>query len=164
MFVSAFDLTGEISVDKLVGNGEFILRAPIGYDDVEGTVYSAFVALSPLIGYADLPGYELIFNITASSEGCDVVAFWDGSETVALLAERSLREKVRVLIFMLIEMLIDEASPALVSMTTHRPGLPIKALAKYHGICAVFRSRGFRAGKADEFHGQHIWMMERPGT
>ena len=161
MFVSALDLTGEVCVDKLFGDGEFILRVPIGYDDVEGTVYSVVVALSPLVGYADLPGYELVFNVTAADEYGDVVAYWDGSDTAALLAEASLRGRVRALICRLVDMLIDEADPPLVSMTTHRAGLPARALRKYYDICAIFARRGFTAGKADVWHGQHIWMMTR---
>ncbi len=127
-------------------------------------VYSVVVALSPLVGYVDLPGYELVFNVVAADvSGNEMRAYWDGSETKAFLSEASLRLQVRQVIFMLVGLLIDEASPALVSMTTHEAGLPPAALTKYHEICAIFRERGFRAGKADSWHGQHIWMMERNG-
>ncbi len=162
MFISALDLTGEVMVDQLRGEGEYLARCPIGYDDIEDTVYSAVVALSPLIGYADLPGYELVFNVVAADiHGREIQAYWDGAETKGFLSDASLRQRVRALICMMVGLLIDDASPALVSMTTHEAGLPPNALTKYHEICAIFRERGFRAGKADSWHGQHIWMMER---
>ncbi len=60
-------------------------------------------------------------------------------------------------------MLIDEAEPALVSMVTYKAGLPPRALSKYYDICAIFARKGYRAGKADVWHGQHTWLMERQG-
>lgn len=162
MFVSSIDLTGEVLFDVLRGEGEFIVRAPIGYDDETDVVYSAFVALSPLAGYADVPGYELVFNILeAAIDGSFVHEFWDGADTRRFLSERGLRLRIRTLIFRAVEILIDDAAPNLVSMTTHSPDLPATALMKYQQICGIFRNRGFTAGKADSWHGRHIWMMER---
>ncbi|WP_294354187.1 hypothetical protein [uncultured Sphingomonas sp.] len=161
MFVSTLDLTGEVAVDRLTGDGEFIARAAIGYDDVEGTTYSAFVALSPLTGYADIPGYELVFNITAADAGGDVMAYWDGADTQHLLIEPYLRAEVRSLICTLVDMLIDDVEPPLVSMVTQVAHLPPAALTKYHQICAIFAGKGYRAGKSNSWNGQHTWMMER---
>lgn len=161
MFMSAIDLTGEVRVELLSRDREFIATAPIGWDDVEGTVYSAFVALAPLTGYADVPGYELVFNIVAADDGGSIHTYHDGSETRHLLTEPTLRRQVRSLILHLVELLIDEAKPPLVSMVTHNAGLPPSALNKYYDVCAIFAARGYRAGKSDVWHGQHIWMMER---
>lgn len=161
MFVSALDLTGEVLVDSLAGGGEYIARVPIGYDDVERTVYSVMVTLSPMVGYADVPGYELAFCIVAANETDEIAAYWDGLETCQLLSEPHLRHQVRALVLMLVSLLIDEAKPPLVSMTTYRAGLPDKALTKYREICAIFSANGYTAGKSDVWHGRHIWMMQR---
>lgn len=161
MFISAFDLTGEVQVELLSRDGEYLAVVPIGRDDVEGTRYSVLVALAPLIGYTDLPGYELVFNIVAADEGGDTVAFHDGADTRHILCEPALRRRVRALICQLVAMLIDEADPALVSMVTYKAGLPPRALNKYYEICAIFAGKGYRAGKSDVWHGQHTWMMQR---
>lgn len=162
MFQTSLDLTGEVPITIMRGNGEFLARAPFGYDPIDATVWSVFVALSPLPGYADVPGYELVFNILcAATDGSTVREFWDGRDTKIAFDERPIREQVRHLICRCVELLIDEASPNLVSMTTHSDGLPIEALTKFSEICAVFYGKGFRAGKSDVWHGRHIWMMER---
>jgi hypothetical protein len=162
MFVSAVDLTGEVCLDILKGDGEVIVRVAIGFDPNIELVYSVVIALSPLVGYADVPGYELVFNIVeAATDGTELRVFWDGRETSALLPEPALRGQVRDLILLCVGTAVDEASPGLVSMTTHSANLPDRALTKYHEICALFHHRGFTAGKADVWHGHHIWMMTR---
>ncbi len=162
MFISAIDLTGEILLDILKGDGEFIARVPIGYDDDLGVVYSVFVALSPMIGYADIPGYELVFNITvAAIDESTVHACWDGRETRGFLTDAILRKQVLAIICSCIGTLIDEAKPNLVSMTTHTAHLPRAALTKFDRICAMLGVRGFIAGKADQYNGRYIWMMDR---
>lgn len=162
MFVSALDLTGEAELTVLKGDGECIVRVPIGFDPEADTVFSVFVAMSTLAGYADVPGFELVFAIVETSlDGAEVRTYWDGRDTRALLAEPDLRAWVRKLILSAVTVLIDELKPNLVSMVTRRRDLPATALIKYHKICALFRSQGFTAGKADPWHGQHIWMMTR---
>lgn len=162
MFTSALDLTGEIELTILKGEGEFIVRTPIGYDPDADIVFSVLVAFSTLAGHADVPGYELVFAVVeAAIDGTEMRSYWDGRDTKAFLAEPTLRRRVRHIILEAVEVLIDEAAPKLVHMTTHRAGLPDAALRKYRDICALFRSKGFTAGEADVWHGQHIWMMTR---
>lgn len=131
MFVSALDLTGEIVVDRLTGEGEFIARAPVGYDSIEGTVYSVVVALSPLPGHADIPGYELAFYVAAANDEGDISAYYDGWDTRHLLNEPRLRAMVHSITMMLVEMLVDDIEPPLASIVTHNAGLPFKALTKF---------------------------------
>jgi len=144
----------------LQGNGEFIARVPCGFDDETGCVYSIFVALSPLAGHADIPGYELIFNIVeAQPDGTHIREYWDGEETKAIIIDREHRRLVRYVLAMLVKPLIDESNANLISMTTHTAGLPRKALHKFNQICSILREGGFQAGPADPYHGHHVWMM-----
>lgn len=162
MFIFTVRQGDPIPFTFLKGENEYIVRIPIGFDDDTNAVYSAFVAFSPLTGYADVPGYECIFSITeASIDEGHLHDFTDGMDTRSIITDPTHRKMIRSLICMAIERLIDESDPGIVSMVTHSADLPVKALSKFSQICSVFRRRGFNAGKADPYHGRHVWMMEK---
>lgn len=165
MFISTLEHGQPISVDTMAGNGEFIVRIPIGYDDDTDAVYSLIVALSSLPGMADIPGYELTFSIVvAAIDGSQISECWDGLEARQFLVDADHRSMVKSLIYQAATHLTAESGANLVHMVTHTSNLPERALVKFNEICAVFRGIGFRAGRGDSWHGQHIWMMERqPG-
>jgi len=136
---------------------------PIGFDTDRDKVYSLFVALSPLNGYADAPGYELCFSIIeAMSDQSEIRDFWDGLETKRFLSDPDQRVAVGNLLMLSIRRLVDEAAPGLVQMTTHTAGLPVAALQKFNRISAMFGQLGWDAGRADSWYGHYIWMMQRP--
>lgn len=162
MFVSALELDQPIEVSQLEGDGEFIVRIPCGFCSDTDYVYSLFVALSPLAGYADLPGYELIFSIIEGSlDGRHTRAIWDGNDTKTVIVEAEHRSLIRVAMKTAVFSLITAASPPLVSMTTHTAYLPDNALTKFNEICRIFADMGYQAGRADSYHGRHVWMMTR---
>lgn len=162
MFVCTVAPGNPLPLNILRGNEEFIVRIPVGFDDDTGAVYSAFVAFSPLAGHADIPGYECVFSVIEASHDQEHVRnCWDGLETQPLIPKPEDRTMVLNAICMAISVLIDEANAGIVSMTTHSPDLPKKALRKFNRICTVFSDKGYEAGKSDSYHGRHIWMMQR---
>ncbi|MEP9400378.1 hypothetical protein [Sphingomonas sp. VNH70] len=162
MYVSLLEPGRGVSVNVLRSDDEFIVQVPIGFDDAARRVYSLFVAMAPLMGCADIPGYELTFEVVdASIDKTDVIAHYDGTATRKFLADPEDRARVRNLLLRATELLIDEAQPNQVQMMTHSAHLPPKALVKFGELCALFGSKGFIAGKADSYHGRHIWMMTR---
>jgi len=162
MFICTLTPDNDVTFTTLKRDNEIIVRVAIGYDSTSSEVISLFCVLSPLIGYSDIPGYELVFNLLRSTQdGNEISAYWDGEETKAFLTDGDERRRVRALLIAVVGSLLDETNANLVSMTTHTPNLPPKALEKFYSICAIFRDKGFTAGKADVWHGQHIWMMKR---
>ena len=163
MFTCVIQADVQIELTILQGDGEYLIRAPIGYDGDDDKVYSLFVALSPLPGYADIPGYELCFSIIeAKSDQSFLRDFWDGLETKRILSDARQRGLVSNLLMVAIQRLVDEAAPGLVHMTTHTPDLPRGALQKFYRIAAMFERLGYESGRADSWHGRYIWMMQRP--
>ncbi|WP_151987386.1 hypothetical protein [Rhizobium sp. EC-SD404] len=143
------------------GNGEFIVRAPVGYDDQTGLVYSTFVAIAPMAAYTDTK-YDLSFAlIEASTDGSHVEDKRDGLATRPVISSNDERSLIRAVICASVSQIIDEAKPSVVSMMTHSSGLPAKALRKFDEIARVFAQQGYRSGRADPWSGHHIWMMER---
>lgn len=162
MFICTVAPGEPVPIMVLEGNNEFLARMPVGFDDATGAVYSVFAALSPLIGYADVPGYECIFSvIEASHDEQHIRECWDGLETQALISDGQHRAVIRNVICMAVDRLVDAAQPGIVSMTTHSSNLPSKALRKFNQICTVFSQKGYKVGRADSYHGRFIWMMER---
>lgn len=160
MFVSTLDPDLGRTLNILKGNGEFVVRVPIGIDPERASVYSLLVAISPMAGYADIPGYELIFSIVeAAVDDPDLNTFWDGADTKHFLPDRQDRRTVRGILLVAAATLIDEAQPKLISMSTHTANLPERALDKFNELCAVFAAKGFKAGKANTWYGRHMWMM-----
>jgi hypothetical protein len=163
MFICTLEPGSPIPIVVLKGNNEFIVRAPVGFEDSTGVVYSALVAFSPLIGYADIPGYECVFSIIeAQPDESHIRDCWDGLETKPLIPDTEHRNLIRGTIGLAVTHLIDEACPGLVSMTTHSANLPPKALRKFNELCRVFRGKGYIAGRADSWNGRYTWMMEKP--
>lgn len=161
MFICTLD--HETTITALHGNGEYIYRVAIGYDDVTSYVYSVMVIFAPLAAYGDGTGYELVFRVVcASIDGTDTVDYHDGAATKAFMAEPQDRADVVDLIMHLVGIHIDEIKPRAVEMMTHTANLPAPALRKFHNIAAVFRQKGYEAGPADPWHGRWIWMMRRP--
>lgn len=152
----------DIPVTVLTGEGEFIRRAPIGFDVDTGATYSVFVAFALIPGQADIPGYELIFHLIESQFNEEHIRpIWDGLESKAIFPNPADRRAILAIICMLVRDLIDAAGPGVVSMTTHSPNLPSKALEKYEQIAMVFVVKGYKAGQADPWNGQRIWMMQK---
>ncbi|WP_146173366.1 hypothetical protein [Sphingomonas faeni] len=164
MFICTVSPGGPVPIVILRGNEEFLARVPVGFDDDTGAVYSVFAALSPLIGYADVPGYECVFSIIeASHDEAHMRDCWDGLETEPLIPDSEHRGHILNLICMVVGRLVDAAQPGIVSMTTHSPNLPEKALLKFNQICTVFHEKGYTVWLSDSYHGRYVWMMERKG-
>lgn len=162
MYVSLLRSDCEVPVSVLRRDDEFIVQVQIGYDDAAQRVYSLFVTLAPLMGYADVPGYELVFAVLdASIGGTDIIDHHDGATTRSFLADPLDRARVLALLVQATQLLIDEARPNHVNMVTHSADLPNKALMKFQRLCALFGRNGFTAGKGNSYHGRHIWMMTR---
>ena len=165
MFACLLAPDNPLECNVLSGEGEFLVRIPIGFDMATNHVFSVFAAMAVIPGQADIPGYELIFNLIESNlSGDDIKVYWDGRETQEIIPNSIDRELVRNAVCTAVDVLIDAAGPNIVSMTTHEAGLPAKALTKFYDICAVFSGKGFKAGKSDVWHGRHIWMMEANGN
>lgn len=147
----------EFSVELLSRDGEFIATVPLGSDGV-GRV-SLFVALATVPGMPD-DHLELAFSLVRL-EGDVEEAFFDGLATQNLIPDREHRAHILGALIGTVETLIDAAAPRIVSMTSHTPHLPEKALPKFHELAALFRQKGYDARQADRYHGQRIWMMER---
>ena len=161
MFVCT--LGEETPIAPLHGNGEYIYRAAIGYDDETQHVYSALVIFAPLPGYGDGTGYELVFRIVAApSDGSDVRDYHDGLATKRFIAEPQHRHDILDVVKFIICGHIDVLKPAAVEMMTHSENLPNSALRKFHEIAAEFGARGYHAGPADPWHGRWVWMMRLP--
>lgn len=159
--ICTLDLETPITV--LHGNGEFIYRVAIGYDDTRDVTYSAMVIFSPLPGYGDGTGYELVFRLVESDpDGTHVHDYHDGLQTKEFLISVADRRATFDVICHLIAGHIDDLRPAAVEMTTHTAHLPEPALQKFHQIAAIFRDRGYVAGAADPFLGHMVWMMRLP--
>jgi hypothetical protein len=158
VFVCTLD--EETPISALHGNGEYIYRAAVGYDDETDYVYSALVIFAPLAGFGDGTGYELVFRIVeASLDGSHIADYHDGLSTKAVISERSHRNDIVQLCKHLVGSHIDDLSPPAVEMMTHTENLPDTALRKFHEIAAVFGNKGYIAGPADPWHGRWVWMM-----
>jgi hypothetical protein len=161
VFVCTLDY--ETPITGLHGNGEFIYRSAIGYDDETDYVYSALVIFAPLPGYGDGTGYELVFRIVESSpDGSHIHDYHDGLSTKPFLSQPTDRASVYDLVRHMICTHVDEERPAAVEMMTHTENLPNAALRKFHEIAAEFVNRGYIAGPADPWHGRWVWMMRLP--
>lgn len=162
MYVSSLIEDEACTLTTLEGNGEFIARVACGYDDETGYVYSLVVALSPLVGQADLPGFELTFSIIeASDNDSHMREIWDGEDTKLIMADAVHRRVICRVLDIAVAHLIDVSQPKVVSMTTHTANLPTPALRKFNRICTVFRDKGYTAGRVDPYHGHYAWLMER---
>jgi hypothetical protein len=161
MFVRGVDADGMIELTTLSVGSDRIVRVGIGFDDETEVTYSAVVAFSPIPGYGD-GCYELTFALVESS-GPDTDICWnyDGLATKGKIPAPADRKLVLAAVLIAVQALIDDVNPAVVEMVTHTPDLPQKALGKFNRIAALFGDRGYMAGKADEWHGRHIWMMKR---
>lgn len=152
----------EVTLSAFEDESEYIVRALCGRDDSTAYLYNLFVALSPLPGYGDIPGLELVFSVIEISEDqTHSREIWDGLEVRKKIGEAEHRAEIMSALEAAIQHLIDLAQPKLVHMCTRTPNLPQKALAKFNRICTVFRSNGYKAGKGDPYHGRHIWMMTK---
>ncbi|MBB2678694.1 UNVERIFIED_ORG: hypothetical protein GGI61_002254 [Rhizobium esperanzae] len=142
------------------GQGETIVRIPIGVDDENETVFSVFVCLATVVGFGELR-HELVFHVVAAHlDGEDF--FSDGAETRYIISDSGDRRRVLEAIGLATEMLIDEVAPLEVIMTTHEPNLPPKALQKYGFIGSILIRQGYIPAHPDPYHGRHIWMFTQP--
>ncbi|MGV2130041.1 hypothetical protein ACQZ4Q_12570 [Agrobacterium vitis] len=140
------------------GQGEYILQVPVGFDDETKAVISAFVCFATVAGYGD-QRYELAFCVVIADADEDDYRK-DGLQTSAVLRDKKDRQRVLAVILHAVMRLIEEVNPPALFMTTYELNLPEKALVKYDKIAGVFGSMGYKAGRGDPMHGQHIWMME----
>ena len=153
-------LADSAEVTELHGNGEFIYSMPVGYDDQTHNVFSALVIFSPLAGYGDGTGYELVFRLVETSIVTDQdVVYWDGLHTKRFLSNRDDRSAVLKAIGAVIASHVDRHRPYAVDMVTFVDDLPAKALEKYNWIASLFAYNGYNLGPADPYHGRWIWMM-----
>lgn len=144
-------------------DGEFMTRIPVGYDDVDSRIFSAFVCLATEPGYGDLR-YELSFSVVDVIDGEDPEFRMDGLETKPRIPRPEDRAKILNALCHATKRLIDEVDPTEVVMSTREAYLPPKALVKYDRIAAVFKTRGYIAGRSDPHNGRHIWMMVKPAV
>ena len=155
-------IEGEMLEVSITSDGSrYIAQVPIGTDDETGHRYSVFVALQMVVGYgADTK--ELVFCILEADPQADWVEdIWDGRVLRRTIAETAHRKAILGVVCQLALALVDEARPHVVTMMTHEAGLPPKALVKYQRIVSIFGTAGYKVGKFDVWHGQHIWAMER---
>lgn len=163
----AFELSADLLDGELafqfsdVGN-DYVVQIPVGFDAVEGKNISLLVALSPLVG-SGAGEYELIFSLEEMDEasGESLGRVWDGLHARRYLAKVEHRSLVMDALLSIIEFLIVQISPQLVTMTTHTAGLPNKALLKFNRIATLFRQNGYRSGSCDPWYGRCIWIMEK---
>ena len=143
------------------GQGETIIRIPIGIDSVSEEVFSVFVCFATIPGYGALR-HELVFHVVKAIEGGDETFWSDGLETAHIIPNHMDRFLILNVICLATDKLIDQVGPIEVMMTTHEANLPAKALAKYKGIGSVFVSRGYVPAHPDIYHGRHIWTYTQP--
>lgn len=142
-----------------VGEGEFVITLPIGFDDESNAVLSVLVCLATVPGYGK-QRYELVFHIVIAEDDEEDFRS-DGLETITVLTCKYDRAQVLSAILYATKRLIEEVTPLAVIMVTHELNLPEKALVKYEKIAAVFREAGYKAGRGDPMYGQQIWMMTK---
>jgi hypothetical protein len=143
------------------GQGETIIRIPIGTDSVTGAVFSVFVCLATEPGYGPLR-HELVFHVVKAEFGEEDVYFQDGLETRGTITNSIDRQMVLQAICIATQMLIDQVAPVEVVIATHEANLPPRALAKYGRIGSVFVNRGYVPAHPDPYHGIQIWMFTQP--
>lgn len=142
------------------GQGETIIRIPVGIDDESEAVFSIFVCLATLPGYGALR-HELAFHIIKADDGYEDF-YSDGLETLTTISDRIARNRILQVICIATDKLIDEVAPVEVEIITHEANLPRKALNKYLAIGNVFVKHGYVPAYPDPFHGRHIWMFTQP--
>jgi hypothetical protein len=152
------EITDDFDFSAFVKNDEAICIVPIGHVDQKPV--SLLTALSPTPGHFP-DGFELIFVIVVDAGKPDKIEYYDGKDTLGLIADRDDRATICRALRSTVNALIDVIEPKLVSMTTHSAHLPEKALRKFHDIAVLFRDRGYQSGPADSYHGRLVWMMER---
>ena len=160
-FVCTLDPDEDLDVDVIEANGEFIARLAIGYDSETDKTFSLAVALSPVPGaYMEL-SFSVVGLCQTSGDWSD---FWDGLATKPLFPLKEDRSVIRAALMGCVAMLVDVVRPEIVSMSTHTANLPKLALAKFWEVNRIFADRGYRAGRADSYHGRYVWMMRRESS
>lgn len=150
-----------IDFNHMTNGTEGVVTAQFGYDDVTDDTYSLLVSLSPPAGAAE-GEYELVFCVIQydHEEECSY-QIWDGLGTKGHFPDPEHRAACLWGACQAARYLIDQHSPQIVSMMTHSPDLPEKALRKYFAVASVFSEAGFTVGQSDPYYGRRIWLMER---
>ena len=140
-------------------NREAIAIIPIGYDDETDIDFKMLVTLSPIPGYGE-DGYELAFAIIEIEDGCETLR-WNGLDTRRAIPDPGHRSLIRAALGLAVQRLIDDTKPSIISMFTYEADLPPAALRKFHDVGLIIKAAGYRGGRADPYHGRHVWMFER---
>lgn len=154
-------LSEAVEADVFQGDGEAIVTIPIGYDDETHCVYSAVIALSPIIG-APNGSYEQVFYLLEyDPDSSTSHEYWDGESTRHFISKKDDRHSVLEAICTATDHLIQLVRPRIVSFMTHTQNLPDRALRKYETVASVYRRAGYDAREGEPYHGRRIWMAER---
>tara|TARA_R100000365_G_C2727788_1_gene58683 strand:- start:331 stop:798 length:468 start_codon:yes stop_codon:yes gene_type:complete len=147
---------------SLANNGiRYVAQLPVGYDDETLFRYSLFVALGGVAGYGD-DTKEVIYCLLEHDPHSESIEdIWDSIVARRKVPDASHRAAILSAVCQAIEVLIDEARPNVVTMVTHTPNLPAKALTKYQRVLETVARKGYRVGKTDVWNGCHTWIMER---
>lgn len=156
-----FGEDGEVEVSYLTNQSEAVVTVQIGFDEVTDNTYSLMVCLTPPAGGFE-GEFEFAFCIIEydHDEECEY-RLWDGLQTRYKIPDPQHRDGCLAILRAAIEILIEEVSPTVVTMITHSPDLPAKALRKYHFVANVFSKGGFTISQPDPYHGRLMWIMER---
>src|SRR4051794_19297511 len=79
-------------ISSEAGQGETIVRIPVGLDDETGAVFSIFVCLATLPGYGAMR-HELVFYLVCAVND-DEDFFRDGLETKVIITDHMDRKRI----------------------------------------------------------------------
>ena len=149
---------GDIEVEVFNRGSEWVSIVPFGYDSETEETISVFVAVAP----QPQGDHEHVFCIVRADQYSDEEQqVWSGLSTKELFPSPDDRAMVLGLICAVTAAVLQEANVRKVFHCTHDDNPPEKALNKHIAIMKVFRDLGYTGGRADSYHGHHIWIMER---
>jgi hypothetical protein len=129
----------------------------IGYDDQIDLSYSLVVGLEPAVGGA----IEYFFHIVeADGETGGEHTYWSGKETAHFILKDD-RKVILEAVLTATQLLLKNAQPSRVEVTTYDPDPPDKALVKHLMIGRVFELGGYQVHAGNSYHGKRVWWMDR---
>lgn len=137
----------------------FSAHAFIGMDDKSGATYNAVASLCPDFGYAPTRK-QLTFEIVESEQGMTPTDYNDGRQTKRFLVGEH-RALALACVSIASRALVTDVQPKVIAMVTAQANMPKKALAKYDKLCMSIAPLGYSWGRANSYHGSHMWIMEK---
>ncbi len=161
LYIPFHDDSDACDLTYITNGNDHIATVQVGYDDETDCTFSVFVSLSPFAG-ADEGEFELIFCLIEYDHANEYeYQIWDGLSSKGKIADRSDREMCMSVTGRAVSILIDRASPRVITMNAYSPNLPDKALHKYHYVATICADKGYIVGQPDPYHGRQQWLMER---